>query len=288
MKSPEKRKEKKKDADDSESDEDRVKPDKAMDYGYVERSYVSPEDDCFTKLKDYLQSTDVASSESNFAILHSRFSEIRRHYGKHGGLNNLGFNSIPNEHAHPCLDTQSRVAVFHNGQIANFDELLSEARELKIDLGTDKNITDSMLIASLIGAELDKDRSLKEALTNVVECKLIGTYRLAVVATSNAKQCYFVKNSGDFALGKNDNEIVVSTNGELLKNNYNVEQIPDNNLLIVDFDTLEYKYEKLEKKMKIERTPKAMFDHIMQEEIYESIDAVDFATDFGNKFISNH
>jgi glucosamine 6-phosphate synthetase-like amidotransferase/phosphosugar isomerase protein len=31
-----------------------------------------------------------------------------------------------------------------------------------------------------------------------------------------------------------------------------------------------------------------MFDHIMHEEIYESIDAADQATDFGGKFISNH
>ena len=31
-----------------------------------------------------------------------------------------------------------------------------------------------------------------------------------------------------------------------------------------------------------------MFDHIMHEEIYQSIDAVDQATDFGGKFISSH
>ena len=31
-----------------------------------------------------------------------------------------------------------------------------------------------------------------------------------------------------------------------------------------------------------------MFDHIMHEEIYESIDAVDLATDFGGKFISDN
>lgn len=42
------------------------------------------------------------------------------------------------------------------------------------------------------------------------------------------------------------------------------------------------------KKIKIERIPKATFDHIMQEEIYGSIDAVDYATDFNDKFISSH
>ena len=45
---------------------------------------------------------------------------------------------------------------------------------------------------------------------------------------------------------------------------------------------------KLEKKIQIDRKPKATFDHIMQEEIMGAIDAVDYATDFGNKFISSH
>jgi len=49
-----------------------------------------------------------------------------------------------------------------------------------------------------------------------------------------------------------------------------------------------FSFTKLQKTIKIQRNPKAMFNHIMQEEIYESIDAVDQATDFGSKFISNH
>ena len=64
--------------------------------------------------------------------------------------------------------------------------------------------------------------------------------------------------------------------------------IPDNQLLEVKFDSLEHSFTKIEKRIKIERTPKAGFSHIMQEEIHASIDAVDFATDFGNKFISRH
>ena len=44
----------------------------------------------------------------------------------------------------------------------------------------------------------------------------------------------------------------------------------------------------LTKALKISRNPKATFDHIMQEEIFGSIDAIEFATDFGNKFVSSH
>lgn len=40
--------------------------------------------------------------------------------------------------------------------------------------------------------------------------------------------------------------------------------------------------------MKVERKPKDRFEHIFAEEIHESIDAIQAACDFGNKFISNH
>jgi hypothetical protein len=66
-----------------------------------------------------------------------------------------------------------------------------------------------------------------------------------------------------------------------------ITQIPDNHLIEID-KNCEIKVEKLIKKIKIERSPKATFEHIMQEEIYGSIDAVDYATDFNDKFISSH
>lgn len=84
---------------------------------------------------------------------------------------------------------------------------------------------------------------------------------------------------------------MVSTDKDMLLNQEgftNVIEIPDNQLLEIKFDTLDYEFIALEKKIKIERTPQAPFSHIMQEEVYASIDAVDFATDFGNKFISRH
>lgn len=40
-------------------------------------------------------------------------------------------------------------------------------------------------------------------------------------------------------------------------------------------------YEKLEKKITVDRKPKMGFDHIYEEEIYESSDAVNHAIDFG-------
>ena len=102
----------------------------------------------------------------------------------------------------------------------------------------------------------------------------------------------FVKNSGDFVLGlsKAKDEMLVSSDPSILLTNHSGwthEQIPNNHILEVKSDCT-YTFQKLEKKIQIQRNPKTMFNHIMHEEIYESIDAVDQATDFGGKFISNH
>ena len=128
---------------------------------------------------------------------------------------------------------------------------------------------------------MDKNLSLKEALKNVVEIKLLGTYRIAAMETSDAKVMYLVKNSGAFGLGlsKENDELIVSSDMEIFSSQYlgktfNQVSIPDNNLVEVTADC-KFNFTKLEKKIKISRNPRAMFDHIMQEEIYESIDAVD-------------
>lgn len=58
---------------------------------------------------------------------------------------------------------------------------------------------------------MDQGVSLKEALKNVVEKKLMGTWRLAVMSTEAPDHLYFVKNSGDFILGQTANSVVVTS-----------------------------------------------------------------------------
>jgi hypothetical protein len=46
--------------------------------------------------------------------------------------------------------------------------------------------------------------------------------------------------------------------------------------------------EHLQKKMSVQRQPKKGFNHIVEEEIFESIDAINNVIEFGSKFISSH
>lgn len=138
---------------------------------------------------------------------------------------------------------------------------------------------------------MDSGSSVKEALKNVVERKLMGTWKLAVLGTEQPDSLYLVKNSGDLILGQDKNSVVVSTTdliftGEDTKG-IQTQKIPSNHLVELK-DDCTYKLEKLEKKIQVDRQPKPGYDFIFEEEIYESADAVNQAIDFGRKFITNH
>lgn len=227
--------EKKEDDESSQDDELKNEQMRKLDYGYREYSYVNTKDDCFNMLQEKVKEDEsIKNTNCNMSILHSRFAEVRRYYqnNQDGGL------GIPDEHAHPNIDKHNKIAVFHNGQIANQDDLIKEAQDQNILLGegqTYANITDSQLITALISAEMDKDISLRQSIKNVVEQKLLGTYRLAIIEISNPESIFFVKNSGDFAIGQNktNDEIIVTSdlsifNQDKMRQKYQITQIPNN------------------------------------------------------------
>jgi glucosamine 6-phosphate synthetase-like amidotransferase/phosphosugar isomerase protein len=205
-------------------------------------------EDCFTKMNNSF-SEEKSKLKSRFAVLHSRYSSSRKI-----------FDSL----AHPHLDEKSRVAIFHNGFIANFEDL---ARQLNQDFGITID-TDSQLIAKLIGLELDSGVSLKESIKNVVERKLMGTWKLAVMSLEKPDHLYLVKNSGEIIIGTlpEKKALIVCTEESLFKEsadlkNAQVQKIPNNYLVELSEDG-KISMEKLEKKIKVERKPKPGFDHI--------------------------
>ena len=111
------------------------------------------------------------------------------------------------------FDENNRVAVFHNGFVTNFKEL---TRELFPNKDPSKvNLTDSELIAVMLGKELDSGADLKTAITTLVENKLIGTWRMAIVPVNNPNLIYFIKNAGQFFIGKSEKSIVVCSDQEI-------------------------------------------------------------------------
>lgn len=133
---------------------------------------------------------------------------------------------------------------------------------------------------------------MKEAIKTLVEKRLMGTWKLAVMPLDQPDHVYFVKNSGEIIIGQADDAVIVSTEEVLFKESPELaavkyEKIP-NNYLVDLKDDCTITMEKLEKKMVVDRKPKGAFEHIFQEEVYEAAEAVNSAIDFGQKFISNH
>lgn len=111
----------------------------------------------------------------------------------------------------------------------------------------------------------------------------------------NPNSLLFVKNSGEFSLcvSKNEDEVILSSELSLF-NDSNIKHkfgqiipIPNNQILMVD-NSCKYSFEVINKNITISRNPKANFDHIMHEEIIESIDCIELVTDYGGKFISDN
>jgi glucosamine--fructose-6-phosphate aminotransferase (isomerizing) len=100
------------------------------------RVSVPQEQDCFYKLQSFFLSSETPI-KSKIGILHSR-------YASNKGL-------FKNSYAHPHFDIKNRIALFHNGFIANQEDL---QKQLKTISGGEAD-TDSQLIAMLIGLEMD-------------------------------------------------------------------------------------------------------------------------------------
>lgn len=80
-----------------------------------------PEDDCFFKLENALKAEDKEFMNGcGISILHSRIADLNLQYNEAEGL-----EAIPEDHAHPNIDYKDRIALFHNGRIANSEDLLS-------------------------------------------------------------------------------------------------------------------------------------------------------------------
>lgn len=123
----------------------------------------------------------------------------------------------------------------------------------------------------------------------------MGTWKFAMIDLEKPESVFLIKNSGDFVLGKGKDDIIVCSEQSYFEHDnklvqglgLEVQKVPNNSLLEIK-DNLEFNLTKLEKKITVERKPKFGYDHIFEEEIHESADAVNHAIDFGNKFITNH
>lgn len=130
-------------------------------------------------------------------VIHSRFSSRK--------------GTMREAQAHPVFDSQERFAVFHNGFVSNYKELALELFPFKDP--NKINLTDSELIALMIGKQLDQGVDLTNAIKNVLQAKLIGTWHLVIVPIDPklgvTDRIFLTKNAGPFYIGRSPEQVVV-------------------------------------------------------------------------------
>ena len=130
---------------------------------------------------------------SKICIMHSRYASRK--------------GTMRDNQANPVFDAKSRVAVFHNGFVTNFKDLTSELFPHKSK--SKQTQTDSELIALMLGKSLDEGLDLRTAIINLVQNKLIGTWRMAIISTEDPSTLYVTKNVGPCFVGKSKDAIVI-------------------------------------------------------------------------------
>ena len=160
---------------------------------------------------------EVDNSKSNFGVWHTRVASC-------GDISDLN--------AHPHLDTQSKIAVFHAGYINNQEELKMELVKKGVILKSD---TDTEIISHLIALELnhlgESSENVSQAISNIVEQKLLGTWGLTVMTTHKPGSLFFTKNAGNYIFHKEDRDLYITSECSMFEESKGKEMVVDNNVL---------------------------------------------------------
>ena len=89
----------------------------------------------------------------------------------------------------------------HNGIIGNYHELKKEIKE-QYDIEPISG-TDTEIVAILIGIELDKNKSLFDAIKSGTE-RLEGAYSFVLISILEPNNMYLFKNTGTMVIGVSD------------------------------------------------------------------------------------
>jgi len=151
-------------------------------------------------------------------------------------------------------------------------------------------MSDSELIAIMLGRYLDQGMDLKIAIQTMIETKLIGTWRMTISLVSQPDRIYITKNVGPLYMGKSANSIVFCSDQTILSEHsdrFTFKKLKNNILYEVTDECVIQQFQ-LQKRIEVNRKPKRGYSHIFEEEILESIEAMSAVTDDGAKFISDH
>jgi len=210
---------------------------------------------------------------STIAIGHTRWAT-------HGAKNDIN--------SHPHISMNNKIILVHNGIISNFkkikDFLISKNYSFQSE-------TDTEVICNLIEYFLMQNNTISKAIELACN-ELEGSWALAIVHTEEQHNIYVTKHGSPLVLGKNENEVICTSeissfNGRI--NNYII--LNDNDLIKIDKNDFSYiKSDKYNLKTidKISRNELSdEFKHWTIKEIYEQEKTIDLALNNGARIYND-
>ncbi|MDP3684677.1 MAG: class II glutamine amidotransferase, partial [Ignavibacteria bacterium] len=177
------------------------------------------------------------------------------------------FGGKTTKNAHPHHDVSKDIFVVHNGNVENFDELKKGFPKTKF-----YSETDTELIANLIAREMEKSKTLKEAVEKTIK-KLEGANVILVMRKNNLKELVTANKGGTLILGKDQSRILISSDPFALDyfGASSRVALESGEIAVIKKDG--WKIEKMEKKngaeTEIDENILGKFQHFMEKEIFE-------------------
>jgi glucosamine--fructose-6-phosphate aminotransferase (isomerizing) len=172
--------------------------------------------------------------------------------------------------AHPHTDCSDRIAVVHNGIIANYDDLRATLPGHEF-----RSETDTEVVAHLVEAELERTDDLRAAVSAVVD-RIEGSYALGVVAAGYDGIVAARQNSPLVVGHGADGNFIASDVTPLLEHTRSVSYLEDGDVahLTRGGVTVRHRGERVDREVttvewEADAAEKAGYDHYMLKEIHE-------------------
>ena len=234
---------------------------KKLDYrGYDSAGISTLEDELYT----FKDEGEIRVLEKSIPDMPGTLGIGHTRWATHGG--------VCKENAHPQLSGSGKIAVVHNGIIANFGTL---RENLKEDGYTFKSETDTEVVAHLVEKYYKGD--LEEATRRALK-DIEGSYALAVMCKDEKNRIVAARKGSPLILGIGENEnfatsdisaIIEHTNKVFFLDDGEIASITNDGMCITDLDGVT-----IEKEVSIidwtyKDVEKAGYAHYMLKEIHE-------------------
>jgi len=190
-------------------------------------------------------------------------------------------HGVPNQvNAHPHQDTQSELAIVHNGIIENYVQL---KEELEKEGCVFKSDTDTEIAAQLWGFENQQCNDTEEAFKKAIR-QMRGRFAFVGLSQSDPEKLFVFRRSNPIVIGVGEGEnFVASDVTPLLKHTKKIIYLEDdevavltpNEVRIIDLNTGEIiKRDPVEIEWSAEQAQKGGYTHFMLKEMFEQPEVI--------------